>query len=416
MFTPLEVCVGLRYTRAKRRSRFISFISLASMLGIALGVAAVITVVSVMYGFERELRGPIRGMAAHATIAGANDNAIKDWRQQAGIAEQHPRVIGVAPYVDGQAMVTQGGRVRGVLVRGVQPALEPHVSDVHKHILSGSFEDLKPGQYNVVIGTGLARAIGAKVGAKVTVVAPQARVTPAGVLPRLRRFTVVGLFKVDHGQFDNNLVLMHTRDAAKLFRLPGEVSGIRLKVDDIYAAREVSREVARSLGGLFYVSDWTRHHANLFKALKLEKTVMFVILSLIVAVGAFNIISTLIMVVTDKQADIAILRTLGLTPNRVMRIFIVQGFVIGLIGAAIGAVGGIALALNVETLVPAIESLFDTQFMSADIYYITQVPSELRWSDVYTITGISFVLTVLATIYPAWKAARTHPAQALRYE
>ena len=367
-------------------------------------VAAVITVVC-MNGFERELRGRILGMAAHATIAGANDNAIKDWRQQASIAEQHPRVIGVAPYVDGQAMVTQGGRVRGVLVRGVQPALEPHVSDVHKHILSGSFEDLKPGQYNVVIGTGLARAIGAKVGAKVTVVAPQARVTPAGVLPRLRRFTVVGLFKVDHGQFDNNLVLMHTRDAAKLFRLPGEVSGIRLKVDDIYAAREVSREVARSLGDRS-MFDWTRHHANLFKALKLEKTVMFVILSLIVAVGAFNIISTLIMVVTDKQADIAILRTLGLTPNRVMRIFIVQGFVIGLIGAAIGAVGGIALALNVETLVPAIESLFDTQFMSADIYYITQVPSELRWSDVYTITGISFVLTVLATIYPAQAARR----------
>jgi lipoprotein-releasing system permease protein len=416
MFTPLEVCIGLRYTRARRRSRFISFISLASMLGIALGVAAVITVVSVMNGFERELRGRILGMAAHATIASAGKEAMLDWRDQAKVAEQHPRVIGVAPYVDGQAMVTQGGRVRGVLVRGVQPDLEPQVSDVHKHITEGRFEDLQPGRYNVVLGSGLARAVGAKVGGKVTIIAPQARVTPAGVLPRMRRFTVVGVFRVDHGQFDNNLVLMHTRDAAKLFRLKGDVTGIRLKVDDVYQARAVSREVAQSLGGLFYVSDWTRHHANLFRALKMEKTVMFVILSLIVAVGAFNIISTLIMVVTDKQADIAILRTLGLTPNRVMRVFVVQGFVIGLLGALIGAVGGIALALNVETLVPAIEALFDTQFMSADIYYITKVPSELRASDVYTITGVSFALTVLATIYPAWKAAKTHPAQALRYE
>jgi lipoprotein-releasing system permease protein len=415
MFAPLEICIGLRYTRARRRTRFISFISMTSMLGIALGVTALITVLSVMNGFERELRGRILGMASHATISGAR-GALPAWRDQAAIAQKHPQVVGVAPYVDGQAMLTQGGRVRGVMVRGVDPAQEIKVSEVSQFMQEGALDDLEPGAYNIILGNGLARAINARIGGKITVIAPQARVTPAGVLPRMRRFTVVGIFKADHGQYDNSLALMHLRDAGKLFRIQGEATGIRLKLADFYGAPQVSHEIANSLGGLYRVSDWTRFHANFFKALKTEKTVMFVILSLIVAVAAFNIVSTLIMVVTDKQSDIAILRTLGLTPRRVMTVFVVQGFVIGLIGALLGALGGIGLALNVETLVPQIESLFNTQFLPPDIYYITQVPSDLRWPDVYAVTAVAFVLTVLATLYPAWRASRTHPAQALRYE
>ena len=415
MFTPLEICIGLRYTRAKRRSRFISFISLTSMLGVALGVTALITVLSVMNGFESELRTRILGMASHATITGL-DRTLPSWRKQAKLAQSHPRVVGVAPYVDGQAMLTRGAAVRGAMLRGVDPAEEPNVSEVHQFMEEGRFDALQPGRYQIVLGRGLARAIGAKLGTKVTVVAPQANVTPAGVLPRLRRFTVVGIFRVDHAQYDNSLALVHIVDAAKLFRLKGKVTGLRLKVDELYAARQISREVAKTFGGLYYVTDWTQHHANFFKALKTEKTVMFVILSLIVAVAAFNIVSTLIMVVTDKQSDIAILRTLGLTPRRVMGIFIVQGFVIGLIGALLGALGGIGLALNVATLVPAIESFFGVQFLPDDVYYITKVPSDLRWPDVYAVTAVAFVLTVIATIYPAWQASRTEPAQALRYE
>ena len=415
MFTPLEICIGLRYTRAKRRSRFISFISLTSMLGVALGVTALITVLSVMNGFESELRTRILGMASHATITGL-DRTLPSWRKQAKLAQSHPRVVGVAPYVDGQAMLTRGAAVRGAMLRGVDPTEEPNVSEVHQFMEEGRFDALQPGRYQIVLGRGLARAIGAKLGTKVTVVAPQANVTPAGVLPRLRRFTVVGIFRVDHAQYDNSLALVHIVDAAKLFRLKGKVTGLRLKVDELYAARQISREVAKTFGGLYYVTDWTQHHANFFKALKTEKTVMFVILSLIVAVAAFNIVSTLIMVVTDKQSDIAILRTLGLTPRRVMGIFIVQGFVIGLIGALLGALGGIGLALNVATLVPAIESFFGVQFLPDDVYYITKVPSDLRWPDVYAVTAVAFVLTVIATIYPAWQASRTEPAQALRYE
>ncbi|MEM7408076.1 MAG: lipoprotein-releasing ABC transporter permease subunit [Pseudomonadota bacterium] len=415
MFKPLELCIGLRYVRAKRRSRFISFISLTSMLGIALGVTALITVLSVMNGFERELRTRILGMASHATITGV-DRTLTKWRDQARVAAEHPRVVGVAPYVDGQAMVTRGTGVRGVALRGIDPAEEPQVSEVHEFMEEGTFEDLKPGAYNILIGRGLANLIRAKLGTKITVVAPQAKITPAGVLPRLRRFTVVGIFRVDHGQYDTSLGIVHIRDAARLFRLGDRVSGIRLKMDDLYAAQTVSREVARKFSGLYYVSDWTRHHANFFRALKTEKTVMFVILSLIVAVAAFNIVSTLIMVVTDKQADIAILRTLGMPPASVMAVFVVQGFIIGVFGALLGACGGIALALNVETLVPAIEAFFGVQFLPADIYYITQVPSDLRWPDVYMVSAVAFVLTVIATLYPAWRASRTHPAQALRYE
>ena len=415
MFKPLEVYVGLRYTRAKRRNHFISFISLSSMLGIALGVTALITVLSVMNGFEKELRERILGMASHATISRFR-GSLANWPSVAERARQHPRVIGVAPYVQGEAMLTRGRYVHGALVQGVLPQLEPEVSDIDKYMIAGTLDSLRPGEFNVVLGNGLAGALGARVGDKVTLVAPKATSTPAGILPRLRRFNVTGIFEVKHGQYDTQLAIVHVDDAARLFQLEDGVTGLRLKLDDMFLAPAVGRELAADLPGTFWVRDWTHYHANFFRALKTEKTVMFVILTLIVAVAAFNIVSALIMVVTDKESDIAILRTLGVTPGSVMLIFIVQGTVIGLVGTLLGMVGGVLLANNVETLVPAIEQLFDTKFLSPDVYYISDVPSDMRWSDVSLITLVAFTMSIVATIYPAWRASRTQPAEALRYE
>jgi lipoprotein-releasing system permease protein len=415
MFKPLEVYVGLRYTRAKRRNHFISFISFSSMLGIALGVTALITVLSVMNGFEKELRERILGMASHATVSRFR-GALHDWPAVAERARQHPRVAGVAPYVQGEAMLTRGRYVRGALVQGVLPELEPEVSDIDKYMIAGGLDSLRPGKFNVILGNGLAAALGVGIGDKVTVVAPKATSTPAGILPRLRRFTVTGIFEVKHGQYDNQLAVVHVDDAARLFQLNGGITGLRLKLDDMFLAPAVGRELAADLPGTYWVRDWTQYHANFFRALKTEKTVMFVILTLIVAVAAFNIVSALIMVVTDKESDIAILRTLGVTPGSVMLIFIVQGTLIGLIGTLLGMVGGVLLADNVETLVPAIEALFDTKFLSPDVYYISDVPSDMRWSDVGLITFVAFLMSIAATIYPAWRASRTQPAEALRYE
>jgi lipoprotein-releasing system permease protein len=415
MFKPLEVYVGLRYTRAKRRNHFISFISLSSMLGIALGVTALITVLSVMNGFEKELRERILGMAAHATVSRFRES-LQDWPAVAERASRHPRVVGVAPYVQGEAMLTRGRNVRGALVQGVLPEREPEVSEIGDFMIAGSLDSLRPGEFNALLGKGLASMLGARVGDKVTVVAPKATSTPAGILPRLRRFTVTGIFEVKHGQFDTQLAVVHVDDASRLFQLNDGVTGLRLKLDDMFLAPAVGRELAADLPGTYWVRDWTHYHANFFRALKTEKTVMFVILTLIVAVAAFNIVSALIMVVTDKESDIAILRTLGVTPGSVMLIFIVQGTLIGLIGTLLGMVGGVALANNVETLVPAIEQLFDTKFLSPDVYYISDVPSDMRWSDVTLITVVAFVMSIVATIYPAWRASRTQPAEALRYE
>jgi lipoprotein-releasing system permease protein len=415
MFKPLEVYVGLRYTRAKRRNHFISFISLSSMLGIALGVTALITVLSVMNGFEKELRERILGMASHATISRFR-SSLENWPSVAERARQHPRVIGVAPYVQGEAMLTRGRYVRGALVQGVLPQVEPEVSDIDKYMIAGKLDSLRPGEFNVVLGKGLAGALGARVGDKVSVVAPKATSTPAGILPRLRRFNVTGIFEVKHGQYDTQLAVVHVDDAARLFQLEDGVTGLRLKLDDMFLAPAVGRELAADLPGTFWVRDWTHYHANFFRALKTEKTVMFVILTLIVAVAAFNIVSALIMVVTDKESDIAILRTLGVTPGSVMMIFIVQGTLIGLIGTLLGMFGGVALANNIETLVPAIEQLFDTKFLSPDVYYISDVPSDMRWSDVSLISVVAFAMSIVATIYPAWRASRTQPAEALRYE
>ena len=415
MFTPYELCVGLRYTRAKRRNHFISFISLTSMIGIALGVTALITVISVMNGFERELRERILGVASHATISGF-DRALEDWESLAGTAVAHPEVVGVAPFVESQGMLTHAGQVRGVMIRGVLPSREPAVSEIGRYLVEGELESLAPGRFNVLMGRDLARRLGADVGTRVTLVAPQARITPAGVLPRMRRFTVSGLFEAGHAQYDTSLAVVHVEDAQRVFRLGQGISGLRVKLADMFDAPRVSRELARSFGGRYWLRNWTQYHANFFRALKIERTVMFVILTLIVAVAAFNLVSTLVMVVTDKESDIAILRTLGAGQSSILAIFVVQGTLIGIAGTIAGVAGGVALATHVETLVPAIESFFDVKFLSPDIYYISAVPSEMRWRDVAAVGAVAFVMCVLATIYPAWKASRVQPVEALRHE
>ena len=415
MFTPYELCVGLRYTRAKRRNHFISFISLTSMIGIALGATALITVISVMNGFERELRERILGVASHATISGI-DGSLEGWESLAAAAEAHPEVVGAAPFVELQGMLTHAGQVRGVLIRGVSPAREPRVSEVGGYLVEGDFESLAPGRFHVLLGRDLALRLDATLGGRVTLVAPQARITPAGVLPRMRRFTVTGIFEAGHAQYDTSLAVIHLEDAQRLLRLGDAVSGLRVKLADMFDAPRVSRELARSFGGAYWLRDWTQHHANFFRALKIEKTVMFVILTLIVAVAAFNLVSTLIMVVTDKEADIAILRTLGASQSGILSIFVVQGTVIGVAGTLAGVAGGVALATHVETLVPAIESFFGTKFLSPQIYYISAVPSEMRWRDVAAVGSVAFVMSVLATLYPAWKASRIQPVEALRHE
>jgi lipoprotein-releasing system permease protein len=415
MFRPLALYIGLRYTGAKRRNHFISFISLISIVGISLGVAALITVLSVMNGFEQELRSRILGMASHASISGYKQ-PLADWEEAAALAMEHPQVVGVAPYVQGEIMLTKGKKVSGALVRGILPGLEPEVSTVGEHMRTGRLQDLQPGEYRIVLGSELAYSLDARVGDQITMVTPQANFSPAGVLPRLRRFRVTGIFDVGMYEYDRGVALVHLEDAARLFKLDNAVTGIRLRLEDLFQAPQVARELAGRLGSGLRVEDWTRQHANFFRAVQTEKRVMFVILTLIVAVAAFNIVSTLVMVVTDKRADIAILRTLGATPGVILRIFIVQGALIGLLGTALGVTGGIALALNVETIVPAIEAAFNTQFMPADVYYISDLPSKLNGSDVWQIGVVAFLLSLLATLYPAWRASRTQPAEALRYE
>ena len=415
MFTPWQLCVGLRYTRAKRRNHFISFISLTSMIGIALGVTALVTVISVMNGFERELRERILGIASHATISGY-DQALEDWASLAAAAEAHPEVTGAAPFVESQGMLTRAGQVRGVLIRGVSPSHEPRVSEIGGFLVEGELRSLAPGRFNMLLGRDLALRLGASVGAAVTLVAPRARITPAGVLPRMRRFTVTGVFEAGHAQYDSSLAVIHMADAQRVFRLGRGVSGLRVKLLDMFDAPRVSRELAHSFGGRYWLRDWTQHHANFFRALKIEKTVMFVILTLIVAVAAFNLVSTLVMVVTDKESDIAILRTLGAGQSSILSIFVVQGTVIGIAGTLAGVAGGVALATHVETLVPAIEGFFGVKFLSPDVYYISAVPSDMRWSDVAAVGGVAFVMSVLATLYPAWRASRVQPVEALRHE
>jgi len=415
MFRPLPFFIGLRYTRAKRRNHFISFISLISMLGIALGVTALITVLSVMNGFEKELRERILGMASHAMVLGYNGK-LENWSVLAKIAAERDDVIGVAPYIKAEGMLTSGQQVSGTIIRGISPSLEPAVSEVGNMMLFGSIDDLIPGEFGIILGKDLARSLGVLRGDKITLVAPQATVTPAGILPRLKRFTVVGIFEVGMYEYDNALALLNIEDAARLFRMGDAVSGIRMKLKDIFSAPRVTRELVKNLPGDYLMSDWTRQHANFFRALKIEKRMMFLILLLIVAVAAFNIVSTVVMLVTDKVTEIAILRTLGASPSSIMGIFLVQGTIIGVTGTLIGILGGVSLALNVETVVPMIEQLFSTKFLPADVYYISEFPSDLHMDDVILIASFSFLISFVATIYPAWNASRTQPAEALRYE
>lgn len=415
MFKPLIFYIGLRYTRAKRRTQFISFITLTSVMGIALGVTALITVLSVMNGFQAELRERILGMTSHATITGKYGQ-LDNWQELDAKLTNYPHVMGTAPFISGQVMINADRRVSGTMLTGILPGYEAKVSEVSEKMRTGKLSNLIPGQYGIVLGAELASYLGVMSGDKITVISPQINSTPAGIVPRMRRFTVVGTFQVGMYEYDRNMALINIEDAAKLFRLENSVSGLRIKLDDLFNAPQITRTMAESFHDEYIVSDWTLAHNNFFRAVQTEKRVMFIILLLIVAVAAFNIVSTLVMVVTEKRGDIAILKTQGLSSGSVMGIFIVLGTIIGTVGTLLGTIGGITLALNVETIVPAIEKLFNTHFLAADVYYISYLPSKLDWADVYAIAGMAFLLSLLATIYPAWQASKTNPAEVLRYE
>ena len=414
---PFEWLVGMRYTRAGRRSgrnSFISFISLISMAGIALGVAALIVVLSVMNGFQKEVRDRMLSVLSHIEVFDAT-GSLPNWQETAREALQVEEVKGAAPYVAAQAMMTRDDSVRGVVIRGVLPEQEPKVSDVADQVRDGSFNSLRSGEFNIVLGKDLARALRVGVGDKVTMIAPQGQVTPAGVLPRLKQYTVGGIFEAGHNEYDSSLAFIHIDDAMRMFKLEAP-TGLRLRIADMQRAPEVSLTLSRILSGNLLILDWSKQNRTWFAAVQTEKRMMFIILTLIIAVAAFNLVSTLVMTVTDKQADIAILRTLGASPGSIMKIFIIQGALVGLLGTAIGVGGGVAVALNIDVIVPFIERLLGVQFLSKDIYLITSLPSDLRWPDVWTIGGVAVILAFLATLYPSWRAANVRPAEALRYE
>ncbi|HEX7966008.1 MAG TPA: lipoprotein-releasing ABC transporter permease subunit [Gammaproteobacteria bacterium] len=415
MFRPFPLFVGLRYFRAKRRNQFISFISGMSLVSIAIGVMALITVLSVMNGFQSELRERILNMTADATVSGF-DNRLADWQDVLHDVRGEAHVTGAAPYVQDQAMLANGSSMSGTEVRGVLPDMEGAVSEVGKRMVIGSVQDLKPGSYGIVLGKDLAYALGATPGDKVILMISQGNVTPAGLIPRFRRFTVAGIFDAGMYEYDRGLALINMQDAQTLYGLGAAVSGVRLKLDDKYQAPQVARDLTERFQGAYYVSDWTQEHVNFFKAIAMEKTVMFIILSLIELVAAISIAITLVMAVTDKQADIAILRTLGASPREIMGIFIVQGTIIGFLGTLIGLVLGVLLAHNLNDIMHFLQRVFHTEFLPSSVYYISDLPAAIYEADVLKITIASFVLTVLSTLYPAWRAANTQPAEALRYE
>ena len=413
MFRPLELFIGLRYTRAKRRNQFISFISTVSIVCIAISVIALITVMSVMNGFDYQMRSRILGAISHATVSGVGES-VQDWPRALRIAEANPHVLGAAPYVESEAMLL-ARRSSGALVRGVEPTQEPKVVDIDKHMLEGKIDQLTPGSWNIVLGRELAMTLGVAVGDRVTMAVNQLRATPMGSVPRMRSFHVVGVFELGMEQFDSGLALVNMSDAEKLSDLSGP-TGIRLRLDDLFNARPVATELADQLGQVYRVQTWMDTNANLFAALSMEKMVMFIILSLIILVAVINLISMLMMLVTDKQADIAILRTLGATPRSIMGMFMVQGLLVGFVGIGFGVGLGSLLSWRLPGIIKWIERVFHVTFLSPDVYYISEVPSRLEWHDVGWVALLTFAFSLLATLYPAWRASRTQPAQALRYE
>ncbi|HEY1992199.1 MAG TPA: lipoprotein-releasing ABC transporter permease subunit [Gammaproteobacteria bacterium] len=415
MFRPFPLFVGLRYFRAKRRNQFISFISGMSLVSIAIGVMALIAVLSVMNGFQNELRDRILSVTSDATISGF-ENRLADWPAVVRVARTQPHVTGAAPYVEEQGMLANGANMSGTVIRGIVPDMEPAVSGVGKKMIMGSLQDLTPGGYGIILGKDLAYALGVAPGDKVTLMISQGNVTPAGLIPRFRRFTVTGLFDAGDYEYDRGLALVSIKDAEVLYGLGDDVSGVRLKVDDKYLAPQVARDMTQRFQGAYFISDWTQEHVNFFKAIAMEKTVMFIILSLIELVAAISIAITLVMAVTDKQADIAILRTLGASPREIMGIFVVQGTIIGFLGTLIGLILGVLLATYLNDIMHFLQTLFHTEFLPSSVYYISDLPAAIYKADVIKITAASFVLTVLSTLYPAWRAANTQPAEALRYE
>ena len=407
--------VGLRYTRARRRNRFIGVNSAVSMIGIAVGVWALIVVLSVMNGFQKEVRTRILGVVSHLQII-ADDNRLEDWQSIAKVAAQHPRVVATAPFVQAQAMLSNGQSMRGAVVRGILPEAEEKVADLARHMRAGSLGALRPGEFGVVLGADLARSLGVLRGDKIALIAPQGVVTPAGVIPRLKQFTVAGIFEAGLADADSGLALIHLQDAQTFYQLGAAVSGVRLKLDDLFAARTVAYELLSKLPPDVFASDWTRSHANFFRAVEIEKRMMFLILGLIVLVAAINIISTLVMAVTDKQADIAILRTLGAAPRSILQIFMVQGMVLGVVGTLAGVLVGVVTALNIDVIVPAIERALSIKFLSKEVYLIPDLPSDLQMNDVVSIALMALALSFVATLYRSWRAGRVNPAEALRYE
>ena len=417
MNLPYEWHIGWRYTRAGRAGRrngFISFISGVSMLGIALGVAALIIVLSVMNGFQKEVRDRMLSVIAHVEVFEANGNALPDWRATAAALLQDPRVQGAAPFVAAQALVGRGDELRGAVVRGIEPAEEAKITELAR-TQQPLLAKLKAGEWNIVLGAELARLVGARVGDKVTIVAPGGQVTPAGVIPRLKQFTLAGVFEAGHYEYDSGLALIHVDDAARLFRVEGP-TGVQLRLVDVHSARTVGHDLQVGLGGSVIVRDWTRTNRNWYDAVQIEKRLMFIILTLIVAVAAFNLVSTLVMTVTDKRADIAILRTLGASPRSIMGIFVVQGATVGVIGTLGGLGLGLLVAFNIDVIVPALETLFNASFLPRDIYLISRMPSEPLASDIWPVAIISLALAFVATLYPSWRASQVNPAEALRYE
>ncbi|QEA40172.1 lipoprotein-releasing ABC transporter permease subunit [Pistricoccus aurantiacus] len=413
MLDRLPFMLGLRYVRAKRRNHFISFISLTSMLGLMLGVAVLILVLSVMNGFDQELRSRVLGMVPHTRIE--QPSGMTDWKPLAERLTKRERVIGAAPYVQQQGMFSIGGRNQGAMVNGIDPAYESKVSIIDDHMQEGRLSDLEPGEWNIVLGKLLANQLGVGVGDRVTLLVPEASITPAGVFPRLKRFNVTGIFSVG-ADLDASLAYANIQDMQTLARLGDSVQGLRLELDDLFAASQVTRSIIDELGPGYRGFDWTYTHGNLFQAIQMEKRMIGLLLTVIVAVAAFNIVSTLVMVVTDKQADIAILRTIGATPGSIMGIFVVQGLTIGIIGILIGVLSGVVLALSVSDVIAWVETTFGIHFLDANVYFINYLPSQLQWSDVGKIVAAAFGLTFLSTLYPAWRASRIQPADVLRYE